>query len=223
MVRERQNRRALAGFMVCFVVSGVIVLAAGGLHELFTHDGLELAVTVSMLTALTLVLAGVMFVPYGIVVLGMAKLTEQRREEIDALGDENTVRSDPDGERKLHDYLTAISSMEARIGMLQRSDPYVPPEQRLPEGAPRPRLQVSRTTWAGISGFVTTGAILGMWGVRGELPDEVATPVRYAIGAAIGATFGLFFGMVYALVFGRTVQVVVENKDDAGRSGSETA
>jgi hypothetical protein len=59
--------------------------------------------------------------------------------------------------------------------------------------------------------------------VRGELPDEVATPVRYAIAAGIGAAFGLFLGTIHALIFGRTVQIVVEKPDDAGAGGSETA
>jgi hypothetical protein len=34
------------------------------------------------------------------------------------------VTADPEGERKTHEYLTAITSTEARIGLLQRSQPW---------------------------------------------------------------------------------------------------
>jgi hypothetical protein len=64
------------------------------------------------------------FLPYGIVYLGWRRLHDQRGAEFEALGDDNTVTADPEGPRKLHEYLTAITSTEARIGLLQRSEPY---------------------------------------------------------------------------------------------------
>ncbi len=61
--------------------------------------------------------------PWLFVYLAWKKMQRQRRE-IEALPDDNTVIGDPDGARKTHEYLTAITSTEARIGLLQRSDPW---------------------------------------------------------------------------------------------------
>lgn len=62
-------------------------------------------------------------IPIAFIVLGARRL-QQRKAEFEALGDDNTVTADPEGERKTHEYLTAITSTEARIGLLQRSDPW---------------------------------------------------------------------------------------------------
>lgn len=62
--------------------------------------------------------------PIGVIHLGIRKLRAQRQVETEALGDDNTVTADPDGPRKTHEYLTAITSVEARIGLLQRSEPW---------------------------------------------------------------------------------------------------
>lgn len=61
--------------------------------------------------------------PWLFVYLAWKKLRRQRRE-IEAMPDDNTVVGDPDGARKTHQYLTAMTSTEARIGLLQRSDPW---------------------------------------------------------------------------------------------------
>lgn len=81
------------------------------------------------LDALFAATCGAMFgifaiLPLGVFHLGLVKAREQRQRAIAALGDDNTVTADPDGPRKLHEYLSAITSTEARIGLLQRSEPY---------------------------------------------------------------------------------------------------
>lgn len=62
--------------------------------------------------------------PWVFVYFAWRKLRRQREVEFAALGDDNTVTADPEGERKTHEYLTAITSTEARIGLLQRSEPW---------------------------------------------------------------------------------------------------
>lgn len=66
-----------------------------------------------------------------VLVMSLLKSRAQRQREFEALGDDNTVVGDPDGPRKLHEYLSAVTSTEARIGLLQRSEPWpgdAPPE-----------------------------------------------------------------------------------------------
>lgn len=165
------------------------------------------------------------FLPYAIIVLGVAKLREQRREELEALGDENVVHADPDGERKLHEYLTAMTSMEARIGLLQRSDPYIPPEQRAPEGTKPPRAFMSKTGWSLLSGVTFAGFVAGiLLGHRHGLGTggENAQGVLQLLSAGFaGLLLSAPFGLVAALLFGRITQV--EEADDAGAGGPETA
>ena len=165
------------------------------------------------------------FLPYAITVLGIAKLRDQRREELEALGDENVVHADPEGERKLHEYLTAMTSMEARIGLLQRSDPYIPPEQRAPEGAKPPRAFMSKMGWSLLSGVTFAGFLAGvLLGHRHGLGTggENAQGVLQLLSAGIaGLLLSAPFGLVAALLFGRITQVEEEN--DAGAGGPETA
>jgi hypothetical protein len=224
MLRERQNKRFRAAITICTVLGLIEAALLMGVGGYFKGGMIALAVAILFWVLLGVLLGMVQwFFPYAIVVLGLTKIREQRREAIEALGIQNVVNSDPEGERKLHDYLTAITSTEARIGLLQRSDPYIPPEQRPPEGASRPRLKFSKPTWVGVWAYVIAGAVGGTFMVRGELPETIATPVKYVMASAIGATFGLLVGTMYALVFGRTIEVAVEEPNDAGRSGSETA
>ena len=76
-------------------------------------------------TAFSAIAQGCLVTAFPVVLaMGALKLREQRRRDFHALGDDNTVVADPDGPRKLHEYLTAINSTEARIGLLQRSEPW---------------------------------------------------------------------------------------------------
>jgi hypothetical protein len=223
MLREHQNRRAFAGLVVCFVVAAVIVLAAGGLHELRTNEGLNFAVAVSMLTAVTLVLAGAMFLPYGFIVLGWMRL-QQDKLELASMPDDNVVGDPEAGERKLHDYLTAISSTEARIGLLQRSDPYIPPARRAPDGAKPPRVIMSKLGWNLISGTIlaggAAGVALGMYHGLGAGGEYGLGFVQLSAASLVGMVLASPVGVTLALLFGR---IEVEGRDDARSSGSEAA
>jgi hypothetical protein len=122
--------------MVLGLIEAAVLMGVG---KYFDGGGLKLALAALLWIGFGALLGMVQwFMPYAIIVLGLAKL-----------GDDNVVKSDPDGERKLHEYLTAIGSTEARIGLLQRSDPYIPPEHRAPEGVKPPRVTLSRLagTW----------------------------------------------------------------------------
>jgi hypothetical protein len=107
----------------------VSFLAGTGLFLTIRPDGLVDQVVAFMGCQLGAFVSVIL--PYGVVYLGWLKLRDQQDREVQALGDDNTVTADPEGPRKLHEYLTAITSMEARIGLLQRSEPYPgdPPPQ----------------------------------------------------------------------------------------------
>lgn len=163
-----------------------------------------------------------------VLLMGIDKLREQRQAELEALGDENVVLSDPNGERKLHDYLTAITSMEARIGMLQRSAPYIPPEHRPPADAKLPRSGLTRLGWQLVGATLTvgmlTGIALGWWHAvdTAQGIDASASwwqPVGFArllVCGAIGLVAALPLAGVAALFFMKT-----EIADDAGRDRPE--
>jgi len=122
MDAPRRNRRAVVALVIC-VGAGVLLsfpFAFGGTDSAVL-DVVEIVVT---LTGGALFGLFTFFFPYAIVYLGLRKLREQRQREFAALGDDNTVTADPEGERKTHEYLTAITSTEARIGLLQRSQPW---------------------------------------------------------------------------------------------------
>ena len=228
MSRESQTERfrvALAVCMVLGLVEAVLLMAVG---DHFDVDGLELAFRLLLLVCFGVMLGFLQwFLPYAVVVLGIAKIREQRREDMEALGDENVVHADPEGERKLHDYLTAMTSLEARIGLVQRSDPYVPPDQRPPESAKPPRATLSKTGWGLLSGLTFSGLVAGiglghMHGLGGG--GENAAGVAQLLGAGIaGVLLAAPFGLVAALLFGRITQVPDEEEDDTGAGSSEAA
>ena len=224
--------------MVIGVVEAFAIMISGR-NLSASGSGMLVAIVITLMLG---VMLGTLqwFMPYAVVVLGLAKLFEQRKEAIDALGDDNTVNSDPDGERKLHDYLTAISSTEARIGLLQRSAPYVPPEQRAPENARMPHSRLSKTGWSVLSATLVAGAISGAFiaafkgvgfvdaGTGSEVVARNTGLLRLFISSLIGAVLSLPVGVIMALLFGRieaagTEAADTEEPDDAGRSGPETA
>ncbi|MBZ0134775.1 MAG: hypothetical protein K8I27_00210 [Planctomycetes bacterium] len=207
-----------------FIVGGLLTGILWVLASLFFATTLDsfgsgvvaraLWVVYVLLTALVTVAVGWFFPVY--VVVGLMKLRDQRREELQALGDENVVHADPDGERKLHDYLTATTSMEARIGMLQRSDPYIPPEQRPPEGTKPPRAFLSKLGWNIFSGAMIAGAIAGVafghWHGLGSDEGGRAGVAQFFAAGMAGAVLAAPFGLVAALLFGRITQVHDENR-----------
>ena len=210
MKRRVQNR---------FVVGGVLTGCLWVITSLFyasTIDSFEGGFIAQMFWVVIVVYAGLCTVGVGwffpvYVVVGLMKLREQRREELDALGDENVVQGDPDGERKLHDYLTAVTSMEARIGLLQQPAPYIPPDERAPEGTKPPRAFLSKLGWNILSSTMIAGTLSGVMlghlhGLGGDASDGSGVFRLFAAGMA-GALLAAPFGLLAALLFGRITQV----------------
>ena len=238
MGRHSQNNRFGVATAICVLLGEleafVIVIAAG--HFKGSLGSMLVAGVIALMLG---VVIGMLqwFMPYAILVLGIAKLFEQKKEVLDELGDENSVKFDPDGERKLHDYLTAINSTEARIGLLQRSAPYVPPEERPPEDAVVPPTRMSRAGRNVFSATVIAGAVLGAViaayngvgvvevGEGAEAAARNTGHLRMFLSSLIGAVLALPVGLLLALLCGR-VEVVTDEEDgidDARGSGSETA
>lgn len=171
-------------------------------------------------------------VPFGfpiVLVMGLMKLREQRRHEMDELGDENVVMSHPDGERKLHDYLTAITSTEARIGLLQRSAPYIPPEKRPPSDATLPRATVPPAGRRMVGILLCGGAAMGL--LLGWIHGVDATPgrttgwgfqpiglARLALSGALGMLATLPLALLVAAFYAK-----VKERDDGGADRPEAA
>jgi hypothetical protein len=221
------DRRTSANFAltICGLLgaaaAGVIVVGTG--HVNLSAGGLLLGGLLWL--GLAFMLAMLLFTPYAVMVLGVLKIREQRASGAEALGDENAVKSDPDGERKLHDYLTAIGSMEARIGLLQRSAPYVPPEQRPPEGTPVLRWRLRKPAKAVRLSNAVSGAIFGLWLVAREIDGGfvLRTPAEGIAAMTIGAIGGYIVGTIFSWMLWREVEEIPKEPNDAGAGGSETA
>jgi hypothetical protein len=168
------------------------------------------------------------FVFYSVLALGWLRIRD-RREELEQFDDSNTVGDPESGERKLHDYLTAITSMEARIGLLQRSAPYIPPEKRPPPDmkpprhklTPRGRNLVGTVLCIGVLAGIVLGMLNGIH--TRDLPDATLgfQPVVLARLAVCGA-LGLMGALpIAALVAAFNVEV--QEPDDAGTDRPEAA
>ena len=168
-------------------------------------------------------------------VVAIMKLRDQKRFEFEELGDDNEVNADPEGQRKLHEYLTAINSTEARIGLLQRSEPWPGPESKLDGESPRrPILRFSKSTLSSVRlcvllGFVA-GVVLGIATLLNPHDAELPTTLkrtllmRVAVSGVLGAVFAAPLGWIVALLFGKTEPVEqMEESHDAGAGGSEAA
>jgi uncharacterized membrane protein len=211
-----------------FACSGLFYLGLGA----FKADGVSgllgdiVAVILFVCTAVTL--AFFVFVFYSVYALGWMRIRD-RREELDQFDDSNTVGDPEIGERKLHDYLTAITSMEARIGMLQRSAPYIPPEKRPPPDMEPPRHKLT-TRGRKLVGTVLclgvlAGIALGMLnGIHTrDLPDatlgfQPVVLMRLAVCGALGLMCAL---PIAALVAAFNVEA--QEPDDAGADRPEAA
>jgi hypothetical protein len=168
------------------------------------------------------------FFIYAYFALGWFRLRD-RRQEFEELADDNTVGDPEAGERKLNEYLSAITSMEARIGMLQRSAPYIPPEKRPPPDMEPPRHKLT-TRGRKLVGTVLclgvlAGIALGMLnGIHTrDLPDatlgfQPVVLMRLAVCGALGLMCAL---PIAALVAAFNVEV--QEPDDAGADRPEAA
>lgn len=169
-------------------------------------------------------------------IVGLIKLRDQKRYELEELGDENKVYDDPDGERKLHDYLTAITSTEARIGLLQRSDPWPGPAAEVAKVSDAPKWRFTKAAQSMMRLCVLfgliAGALLGALSVEGintaEATDTLKRSllVRTVVSGVLGAVFATPLGWIAALLFGKTEPVEVTSEPgeehDAGTGSPET-
>ncbi|MCB9935354.1 MAG: hypothetical protein H6840_06655 [Planctomycetes bacterium] len=238
MPRERRNQRAYAGLLACLLLGTVFVLGIGGLAWI----GEAAEVGPARMLLVSLMVLGLrpahgrdgVLVPYGVHRGGRwLRLRDQKRDELAALPDDNTV-GDPDGQRKLHEYLTAINSTEARIGLLQRSEPWL--GESPPDVAKGPiwRLSPSARTMVQIcivAGFVL-GLTLGTARIAATDAEELSVTlkrtllVHLVVSGLLGALFAAPLGWIAVLLFGKTERVEstqAEEEDDTGRSGPETA
>ena len=234
MSRRRETSRFRTAMVICLVIGELQAFFLAGVSGNLSESGLALVVSVFFTLLLGVILGvGACFFPFAIVVLGLQKLFEQRVEVLDELGSENVVHEDPDGERKLHEYLSAITSMEARIGLLQQSTPYIPPEERAPESAKSPRARLSRTGWGALMASMVAGAIAGAFygasvgvgdaGAHGSDPAVTRNVdlLRMFVSTMAGAVLSTPVGMVLALVFGR-VEEIEDEVSEERKLGDDT-
>lgn len=116
-MKKRSNWPVLA-LLACSLAIGAVLAGGAPLRQgKLPGDWLEFAA--ASLGAALGVFLFVLF-PWGFLVLGLRKLRAQKRaaEELDA----HQPAPDPDGARKTREMIDAITSTEARIGLLQRSD-----------------------------------------------------------------------------------------------------
>jgi hypothetical protein len=171
------------------------------------------------------------------IVIALMKLRDQKRFELEELGDANEVKDDPEGERKLHEYLTAITSTEARIGLLQRSEPWPGPELPQQKKSSGPTRRFTATTLVAMRACAILGFVAGICLAAVTNPslahEEVSRAMhraflmRIGVSGVVGALLAAPLGWVVALLFGKTETVRqaedAEVADDARGSGPEAA
>lgn len=119
----------------------LLVCYAGGLaltiYEM-AGERLTLAQGIAVYLVLPFIWGSAIFLPYGFLVLGIAKL-RQRRAELEAM-DETLAEVDPEvADRKLREFVAQRQGLEARIGLVERSHAHdmVNAMHTLPEDDPR--------------------------------------------------------------------------------------
>ena len=232
MNRVRANKRVLIAASICLVIGMAppigFIAAEGGHSALLAGDLRALLAMVLFFVFTSVVLAFFLLAVYGVVVLGWLRIRDEAGEA-NAFADDNTVGDPEAGERKLHDYLTAITSMEARIGMLQRSAPYTPPDQRLPADAQPPRASLTTQGRRLVGSVLVLGVVAGvalglMHGIDlRELPEPAYgyQPVMVARLAVCGL-LGLVTAMPVA-VFLAAFHLRITEPHDAGADRPEAA
>lgn len=236
MNAKAQSRRAWIVLSLCLMVGTVFTLLFGGLAAVL--DAFDTGPFVGLgWTGIVLVLSVLsgasLFVPYGFIVLGWLKLGDYDRKALDALGDDNTVGDPEAGERKYQQWISAVNSPEAYLGLVPRSADYVPPEQRPPVDAKLPRSRLSRSAWRVLAVVMAIGAIAGVgvgstYGIVDANPEgpRVVPVLRLFACSMIGAFLAAPIAVALALAFGRIEDHDPESEsadDDTGTGGSETA
>jgi hypothetical protein len=222
-----RSRKGPAGLLVCLLVGTGVVLAASGLNWLrkgIDQGGVELMIAAVSVTLLSLAAALVLYIPYGFIALGWLRIGQHDRDELERLPDDNTVGDPVEGEKQFHQWLSGVNSMEAFFGMVPRSEPYVPPEERPPPDARVPRSRLNRTGWNVLGGTLVAGVIAGMMvgnshglGAGGESGQGL---VQLIVSGLVGLVMSLPFAVTLALLIGR---VEYEDEDDTGAGGPEAA
>lgn len=227
MVETAKSRKGPAGLLVCMFIGTGVVLAAAGLgwlQEGIRQGGVELLFAAVSVTVLSLTAALVLYIPYGFVALGWLRIGQHTREELEQLPDDNTVGDPVEGEKQFQQWMSGMNSMEAFLGMVPRSEPYVPPEERPPEDAVVPRSHLNRTGWNVLGGTLVAGVLgglaVGFMHGLGAGGDSGQGLIQLIVAGLVGLILALPFAVTLAMLIGR---VEYEEEDDTGAGGPETA
>jgi hypothetical protein len=222
----------MIGLSLCLLLGAVTVMSfLGGYSEL--QKAWDIGPAALLFTALLYSMlsfgAGILvFFSVGFFALGWLRIGDSRKEAGE-LPSDNTVGDPVEGERKLTQWLSAMQSTEAYIGMIPRSAPYVPPERRPPPGFKPPRARLTRAGWqilsvCLVSGFVAGAAVGWLHGVDavpGLEAHQGYQPVglmRLLISGLLGTLAVLPVAIFVAAFFAE-----VKERDDAGADRPETA
>lgn len=218
------------GLGICLGLGTVFTLMFGGLLtvlEAFEEGPLVGLGYTGVVLVLSVLAGATLFVPYGFVALGWLKLGDLKRHTLEQLGDDNTVGDPEAGERKYQQWITAVNSPEAYLGLVPRSIPYVAPAHRPPADAKLPRSRLSAGGWRVLTIVMALGAIGGVvagsgYGI-GE-PQENAPPLlpvlRLFVCSLIGAVLTAPIGVALALAFGRIEDRADEQAEGQGEGQS---
>lgn len=219
----------MIGLSVCLALglTSAAMLRADALIAAWRTGAVDLLLASLLVALLGLVFAGFLFVAYGFLVLGWFRLYD-REVEFDDLPDDNTVGDPESGERKLQQWLSAANSFENYIGMIPRSEPYVPPERRPPPDANPERARLTQRSYSAIVACLVFGASFGVAlgvmhgvdvtpGVESAEGYQPVGPGRLIVCAALGMMVALSSAVLLAALFAKV------SRDDTGTSSPETA
>ncbi|CAG0997410.1 hypothetical protein PLCT2_02847 [Planctomycetaceae bacterium] len=96
---------------------------AGGLaltiYEM-RDERFNMAQTIAVYAVLPFIWGSAVFLPYGFIVLGIAKLRKERAE-LEAMDDKLADADPVESERKLREFVASHQGLESRIGLVERS------------------------------------------------------------------------------------------------------
>lgn len=215
MEAKPRDRRGTLLLLGCFLCGLIFALAYDGFHWLETASSQgpkELLVATLMILGVSVFAGLCAFFPLGLLLLGWLSIGKYEQKELAELPDDNTVGDPEVGERKYQQWLSGMNSTEAWLGMIPRSEPYVPPELRPPPDIKAPGARLSRRGWITLSTVTGCGAFLGTLAL-GSHTQGSAGWIQMLTAAAVGAILSLPVGVVSALLFGR----IEETQDESGR------
>jgi hypothetical protein len=222
----------MIGLSLCLLLSTCVLLTIGGatdtLSSVWQEGPVSLLLAILVMLVFVLVTAALLFIPYGFFVLGWMRIGDSRRE-LSALPTDNTVGDPVEGERKLTQWLSAMQSTEAYIGMIPRSAPYVPPENRPPLDFKPPRARITAQGWRVFGSILTAGFIAGaLVGWSHGIDTAQGTEISRAF-QPVGVVRLLAAGLLGSLaampvaIFVLAFYAEVREQDDAGADRPEPA